>query len=184
LLSKIGASRIEIVKKNNGYTMRAIRLVFLFIFALPLAGCLNESTVIKYNVTEVRCGTEELDEHNKCNKIIGIGADFEVLVNTVTQKVQITVIRSDGNWFEGSFLLEKCSVVNSENWKCVNEQHSKPDAPFKIDLISTFGMTHGHFYRSLTGGEPPHFYSSSVRSWRKLLFSWGFLDLREAEKLD
>jgi hypothetical protein len=83
----------------------------------------------------------------KCQNILKVDQDQEILINTATQKVLI------GRW-----LLAKCNVVDADNWECKE--------PFVGDSAHVFEMHRGHLTKSLTGGYPPNGYQSSVTGRR------------------
>jgi hypothetical protein len=87
------------------------------------------------------------------------GAELEIRVNANSQKVQISIVKNDGDWRIKDFILDKCSVVDARNWKC-DETTGNPGGP--IYMVNDYGMVRGRFYMSLTGHGPPDYYSSSV----------------------
>lgn len=156
-----------------------MKILFAMLAAACLSGCLPAANA--HYVTELKCGSASLDENHKCSNIQKVGSDFEILVNATTQKVQITITKNAGDWYVTSMILENCSVVDLNNWMCKDETRSKPGAPFQIEIINTYAMHRGHFYRSLTGGAPPHYYSSGVSGWRRLAMQNGFLTPEQAQ---
>jgi hypothetical protein len=60
--------------------------------------------------------------------------------------VLITIVKNDGNWGVKDLFLDKCTVVDDQNWEC-------RDTPF----TTVYVMIHGHYYHSLTGGGLPEF---------------------------
>ncbi|WP_156380780.1 hypothetical protein [Pseudolabrys sp. Root1462] len=125
-----------------------------------------------------------MDKNFRCPNIKRTGAALSIRVNPVTQKIQVTTVESNGDWFPGTRILESCSVVDSENWVCATESKSAPEAAFKIYVKSTVGMFRGHLYTIVEGGAPPDYYSSSIGGWRLKLFEWGAIDRVLAQKLE
>jgi hypothetical protein len=75
-------------------------------------------------------------------------------------------------------------VVDVINWTCTDEIRSAPTAAIQIEMIEKYGMQHGHYYQTLTGGSPPHYYTSSISGWRYWAYRGGVLSLKEAEQYD
>lgn len=137
-------------------------------------------------VMEIACGSIPLiDDTKKCSDERTAGSELEIIVNPTTQKVQISVIKNSGKYFSNSTtILEKCSVVDVSNWTCTDEIRSAPTASIQIEMIKKYGMQHGHYYHTLTGGSPPHYYTSSISGWRYWAYRGGLLSLKEAEQYD
>ena len=72
-------------------------------------------------------------------------------VNATAQKVQIVVVKNDGNWLINDIILDRCSVVDTGNWKCT-ETNGQPGGP--IYIVKERGMLRGQYYASLEGGPP------------------------------
>jgi hypothetical protein len=160
---------------GTGKMKRLPALLLCSSSTLFLCGCLpNAGGSQQYSVTELKCEQQPLDQDNKCAAIKRLGADLEILVNQVTQKVQITVERNDGNWGVKSFVLDGCSVVDTRNWKCTDGTL----------IVDTYGMTKGHFYRTLIGGDSPNHYTSSVSGWRQLAVRYGLMKPEFAQSFD
>ena len=136
-------------------------------------------------VLEIDCGTSPFTEQKKCAGERAAGAELEIIVNPSTQKVQISVTKNSGHYFGNvSFFLEHCSVVDASNWLCKDENRSAPNAQVQIELMNEYGMHNGHYYHSLTGGLPPHYYHSSISGWRYWAYQIGLVDLDTAESYD
>jgi hypothetical protein len=99
------------------------------------------------------------DYDRLCLKPDRFGAELEFRVNTTTEKVQIIVVKNDGNWWVGDQILDNCSVVDDSNWTC-SETTGTPGGP--IHVVEAYGMSRGRYYRSLPGGGPPNYYTSSI----------------------
>lgn len=134
-------------------------------------------------VTVLKC-EGRYDQNFRCLKIAGKGSELSITVNTVTQKVQLDVTEFNEDFFPGQHILDNCAVVNSDNWKCKSETRSKPGTKPEIEIISTSGMYNGHFYHSTEGGAPPHFYSSSVSGWRRMMVKLGVWSFEQAQQYE
>lgn len=121
----------------------------------------------------------------KCTNEGVAQSELEIIVNVATQKVQISVTKNSGNYFNLTpTILDNCSVVDAQNWVCSDDVHSAPIANVQIALLRRYGMHHGHYYHTLTGGSPPHYYTSSVSGWRYWGYRIGILSLKTAEEYD
>jgi hypothetical protein len=141
-----------------------------------MAGCDDLSTS---HAIEVHCVINtEFDNDKLCLKAESLGAEVEIRVNTATQKVQITVVKNDGNWFYKDYLLEHCSVVDRENWKCTGEAVGKPGDSYY--MVREYGMSRGRYYTALTGSSPPDYYTSSISGLTFWALHYGFIDPRTA----
>lgn len=135
------------------------------------------------DVTVLKC--EGLyDQNFRCLKIAGKGSELTLTVNTATQKVQLDVTEYNDDFFPGQIILENCSVVDHNNWKCVSAVRSKPGTKPEFEVISTSGMFRGHFYKATEGGVPPHYYSSSVSGWRRWMVKLGVWNYEQAQQYD
>jgi hypothetical protein len=141
-----------------------MRLCFcLAVLAATLAGCDDLPSVGTSRVLEVHCVHDTgLDVNQRCTEIERSGAELEIKVNASTQKVLISIVKNDGDWFIRDILLDMCSVVDGSNWRC----HDKPiGTPGQLMyMITEYGMAHGRYYKTLTGGAPPDYYTSSISS--------------------
>ena len=150
-----------------------MRLSLSFICAaiiFALTGCDDLATS---HALEVHCVRDTgFDENKLCLKPERLGAEVEIRVNTATQKVQITIVKNDGNWFYKDYLLEHCSVVDASNWKCANEPIGKEGTP--LYMVQEYGMSHGRYYTALTGGAPPNYYTSSISGLTFWALHFGF----------
>lgn len=136
-------------------------------------------------VMEIACGSTPLTDAKKCSDERTAGSELEIIVNPTTQKVQISVTKNSGKYFGNiTSILERCSVVDASNWTCTDENRSAPNATIQIELINKFGMQHGHYYHALTGGLPPHYFTSSISGWRYWAYRAGLLSLAVAEQYD
>jgi hypothetical protein len=136
-------------------------------------------------VLEISCGGTPLTNAMKCSTQETAGSELEIIVNPATQKVQISVTKNAGNYFDlSASILKDCSVVDMQNWVCNDDIRSSPTASMQIELLRKYGMRHGHYYHSLTGGAPPHYYTSSISGWRYLAYRLGILSLKTAEDYD
>jgi hypothetical protein len=151
----------------------------LAIVSATLAGCDDLSSS---HVLEVHCVENTgFDADKLCTEPARLGAELEIRVNANAQKVQVSIVKNDGNWWKKDFILDNCSVVDTRNWKC-NETLGKP--PFQ--MVEDYGMVRGQFYKSLTGGAGPDYYTSSVSGlafwalrarligWRDALMAVGY----------
>lgn len=153
-----------------------------FLFLLPLI-FLTSCNFTDRDVTVLKC-EGVYDQNFRCLKIAGKGSEMTVTVNSATQKVQLDVTEFNDNFFPGQLILDKCSVVDHNNWKCVSEVRSKPGTKPEIEVITTNGMYRGHFYSATEGAEPPHYYSSSVSGWRRWMVKAGFWNYEQAQQYD
>jgi hypothetical protein len=80
--------------------------------------------------------------------------------------------------------LSARSVVDAQNWSCTDVSRSAATAAYQIEMINTYGMLRRHYHHSLTGGEPPHYYTSSISGWRYCAYRAGLLSLKTAEDYD
>lgn len=102
----------------------------------------------------MRCEPDTgLDDNYLCLKPERFGAELEFRVNATTEKVLMTIVKNDGNYFYKDYFLEGCSVVDTTNWKCT-------DGP--ITFRTVHAMSHGHYYDLLTGGHSGDYYKSSI----------------------
>jgi len=131
---------------------------------LLVAGCdlpANTTTVI-----EVYCDDAGLDADGNCNKPVRLGAVLELRVNAAGQKVQITIVKNDGNWMVKDIFLDNCTVIDASNWKC-----STPGVGDE-----TFWMARGQYTRFLFG----HVRTSSASGLRGWLLRNGIISLDTA----
>jgi hypothetical protein len=136
-------------------------------------------------IMEISCGSTPLTDAMKCADERTARSELEIIVNPTTQKVQISVTKNSGNYFNlRPTILDNCSVVDMSNWICTDEIRSAASASVQIELINHYGMHHGHYYQTLTGGSPPHYYTSSISGWRYWAYRAGFLSLKTAEEYD
>jgi hypothetical protein len=143
--------------------------------ALALAGCDDLSV---NHVLEVKCvQSTGFDGDKLCLKPNRLGAEIGILVNAATQKVQITIIKNDGNWWIKDFILDHCSVVDTRNWKCSETIAEQEGAPY---IVRDYGMVHDRFYSSLTGGDSPDYYTSSISGLTFWALRFGIIDMKSA----
>jgi hypothetical protein len=137
-------------------------------------------------VMEISCGSTPLTDAKKCANERTAGSEIEIIVNPTTQKVQISVTKNSGDYFNlRPSILDNCSVVDAQNWICSDDIRSAPAANVvQIELIRKYGMHHGHYYHTLTGGPPPHYYTSSISGWRYWAYRTGILSLKAAEEYE
>jgi hypothetical protein len=132
----------------------------------------------EWKVLEIDCGSKPLTGDKKCAKDLSVGSELEIIVNPATQKVQITVSRNSGKYFDNvSIIPEKCSIVDENNWTCSDDIPS-------VKMFKKYGMRHGHYYYELTGGAPPDYFTSSISSWRYWAYWLGIMKLQTAEAYD
>jgi hypothetical protein len=140
-----------------------------------LAGC---DDLPLGHVLEVHCAQDTgLDNDKLCEKPDRTGAELKLRVNETTEKVQVTIIKNDGNWWVKNLILEHCSVVDSLNWKCT-EANGDPNSPFY--MAKEYGMVQGRYYHSLTGGNSPDYYTSSISGLTFWKLYYGLIDLQTA----
>ena len=65
----------------------------------------------------------------KCLNFERAGSELEIEVNAHTQRVLVSVIKNDGNWVVKDYILDNCSVVTTETWKCAVNSGEKKIAP-------------------------------------------------------
>lgn len=136
-------------------------------------------------VMEIACGSNPLTDAKKCSDERTAGSELEIIVNPTTQKVQISVTKNSGKYFGNiTTILEHCAVVDVSNWTCTDEIRSAPSASIQIEMIEKYGMQHGHYYQTLTGGSPPHYCTSSISGWRYWAYRAGILNLKTAEEYE
>jgi hypothetical protein len=91
------------------------------------------------HVIEVKCKAYTgFNDDYQCLEVNRLGAELEIRVNENTQKVQISVLKNDGNYLLKDFLLNKCSVVDTGNWKCTDGD------------IAEYGMVRHRYYETLS----------------------------------
>jgi hypothetical protein len=145
----------------------------------PLAGCDNLSNTQTFYVLEVRCGDTGFDADKKCLDFARVGAELEVSVNTLTQKVQISITKNDRTWFVKDFILDNCSVVDARNWRCLkNVGNSSPP------IAEEYGMVRGQFYRSVSGSPTPESDISSLSGPKYWAWHYGLISLPAALAFD
>jgi hypothetical protein len=129
----------------------------------------------EWTVLEIDCGTIPLTTDKKCAAESIVGSELGIIVNPTTQRVQITVSRNSGKYFENASIIpEKCSIVDEHNWIC-------SDGIPSVQMFKRYGMRHGHYYYELTGGAPPDYFTSSISGWRYWAYWLGAMTLRTAE---
>lgn len=84
--------------------------------ALLVAGC--ELPADTTTIIEVYCDDRGLDADGNCIKPIELGAVMAFRVNAAGQKVQITIVKNNNNWFVKDMFLDNCTVIDASNWKC------------------------------------------------------------------
>jgi hypothetical protein len=156
-----------------------LRALFALAALFMLAGCDANDR----RITLLKCDQTPLDENFKCPNIVKKGSDLGVLVNASTQKVQITTLESNGDFFPGTRIYENCSVVDLNNWKCT-ENSATGSGQFKMTMNNTYGMFRGHFYYTLESNQPPEYYTSSVGGWRRWMVEAGMLTYKQAQQYD
>lgn len=120
------------------------------------------------------CGSRELNAEGKCDQIIGVGDDLELLINTSTQKVQVTQNSSP------PIMLSDCNVVDVDNWDCKkNITITRDGVPELIKYV----MHRGHLTESFVG-HPPNFYESSVSGWRRFAVQYNILTTKQAQSFE
>ena len=120
---------------------------------------------------EIKCADNTgLDDDNLCLKPVRPGAELAFQVNQTMQKVLMTIVKNDGNWGVKDLFLDNCTVVDDLNWRCRNGS----------GIIQEYAMVRGRYYRSLTGGVPPNFYTSGIKGVAFLDVYYGFMDLPTA----
>jgi hypothetical protein len=117
------------------------------------------------HVLEIHCDVQTgFDDNYLCLKPNRPGAELAFRANATSQRVLITIVKNDGNWGVKDLFLDKCTVVDDQNWEC-------RDTPF----TTVYVMIHGHYYHSLTGGCLPEFYTSSISGLTFLALHYGFI---------
>jgi hypothetical protein len=72
-----------------------------------------------FHVLELICVHDTgFDDDQRCLKFEQPGSELEITVNTNTQKVLISIVKNAGNWIVKDYLLDHCSVVTADTWKC------------------------------------------------------------------
>jgi hypothetical protein len=122
------------------------------------------------HVTEVICNGN-LDERYNCKQVDRAGSDLEFRINSITQKVQLSVLRNDGGMLNSRQVLN-CWVVDYDNWECVTEPAE--------GIKRVYSMWHGQYYYSLTGGWSPNYYHSGLTGIPYWLYRYGAFDLKTA----
>jgi hypothetical protein len=159
------------------------KLVWFLLGLLLLAwwdGFLSNTST--FHVLELKCANNTgFDDDQRCLKFERPGAELEITVNTNTQKVLISVVKNDGGWIVKDFVLDQCSVVTAETWKC---QIGSEGGSSEFRYLTEYGMIHGRYYKSLTGGIPPNFYTSSISGLAYRAWQYGLISLPNAMKFD
>jgi hypothetical protein len=165
----------------DGSAMRSSLLYICSALVLTnLAACDDLPDAASSRVLEIHCGQNTgFDADKLCLRPDRPGAELEVRVNANTQKVQISILKNDGNWFLKNFILDNCSVVDAGNWKCT-ETTGKQDGP--IYMVREYGMLHQRYYTSLTGGGGADYYTSSISGFGFWALHYGVITLPTALK--
>lgn len=146
--------------------------------ALVTAGCGDSGISGMRGVLEVHCLHDTgFDDAKLCLQPHRPGAELEIRVNAISQKVQITVRKNDGEWFKTNLILDGCAVVDTGNWKCT-EVSGEPDSLMYV--VTERGMWHGRYYRSYTGCGPPNYYASSISGLTFWLVHFDFISVPTA----
>jgi hypothetical protein len=151
-------------------------LVVLLLLAWWDGALSNTST---FHFLELKCTNDGFDDDQRCLKVYKPGAELEITVNKNTQKVLISAVKNDGSWIEKDYLLDDCSVVTADTWKCEVEVTPREAAP-ELRIYSIYRMMHGRYYWSLTGGGPPNFYTSSISGLAYWAWQYGLISLPNA----
>jgi hypothetical protein len=114
-----------------------LKAAFAIVTFLALAGCDANDRVVMV----LKCDQTALDKDFRCPVIARKGSDLSLLVNPATQKVQITTVESNGDFFPGSWIYD-CSVVDMNNWKCIDNSVSGT-GQFKMTMSHTYAMNRG-----------------------------------------
>jgi hypothetical protein len=123
------------------------------------------------HVLVIHCDDDTgFDDNNLCRKPNRPGAELAFRVNEGTQKVIITIVKDDGTWGLRYMPLDRCTVVDDQNWEC-----SDPGTT----MSRLHGMVHGRYYHSLTG-YPPDYYTSSISGLTFLKLYYGFIRMSDA----
>lgn len=155
------------------------RLILALLPVVLLIGCdTNER-----RITLLKCDQTPLDGNYRCPRISRKGSEISLLVNPTTQKVQVTVIEPNGDFFPGTWIYENCSVVDANNWKCT-DRSTTGAGEFRMTMQTTRAMFRGHFYYTLTSSQPPEYYTSSVGGWRRWLVEAGLLSYQQAQEYE
>jgi hypothetical protein len=163
--------------------MRVLLIIGLVLTSgagLILCGCGTQPQTTR--ILEVRCKTE-LNEDKGCLQIERPGSDIDVTVNTSTQKVQLYIVRNDGNYWVKDFILDKCSIVDASNWKCIDISRFPNNTDHKYDIEYEWGMSRGRYYSNITGGGTPDISKSSISGLPYWAFHLQLIDFSTAVKL-
>jgi hypothetical protein len=154
-------------------------LVWFLLVLLFLAwwdGLLSNTST--FDVLELKCANDKgFDDDQRCVKVDRPGAELKITVNTNTQKVLISIVKTDGNWFVKDWFLDPCSVVTAETWRC--QSRSEGASP-EFRYLTEYGMMHGRYYHSLTGGGSPDNYTSSISGFPYRAWQYGLISLSNA----
>ena len=175
LTARIGKPSSSMSGGSRSRALTMSRACAALVAFLLLSSC----EMPEQEVTVLKCGGTPLDENFRCPIVQRQGSELSFLINPATQKVQLTVIESNGDFLAGQNILDNCSVVDSHNWKCT-DRFGNGQAQF----VSTYGMFRGHFYYTITSPDPPNYYSSSVGGWRRLAVKYGVMSIADAQKFE
>lgn len=109
----------------------------LIAVAFVLVGCDDVSV---RHALEIHCVTG-FDDNKLCLKPENVGSEIEVRVNVAAQRVQITILKNDGNWFIKDFILDHCAVVDAANWKCTETTGSPNELIYSVRESGACCMT-------------------------------------------
>jgi hypothetical protein len=149
-------------RKHMNATQRGIDALRLgcafacgFLIAYLLQGAPSTS-----HVMEIYC-KGRLAQDQTCLEIDHAGSDLEIKINTAAQIVQIAITLNVGGW-SVSCLHLSCMVIDYNDWECSSESR----------INTTYGMYHGQYYYSLTGGSPPDFTIQESPGSHIGVFTW------------
>jgi hypothetical protein len=160
--------------------MRLVVGIAIVLFSGTLQSCDNAPSLSANHILEVKCETNTgFDQDKRCLRPVRTGADLEIRINATTQKVQISIIKNDGNWWVKDSMLENCSVIDATNWKCTMPWGS-PRGP--VYMLREYGMVRGQYYSSLTGGGGDDYYTSGISGLTYWALHYDLITLTDALK--
>jgi hypothetical protein len=150
-----------------------LRLLVTTAISMTLAACNDIPTFSTTRVVEVKCVTNTgLDQDKKCLQPERLRSELEIRVNPTTQQVHFSFLNSRGEPYLKDFILDDCSVVDSNNWRCTRTMGERGTS---IYMVSEYGMSGKRYHQSLTGNGSPEFYTSGISGLTYWAYRYGLI---------
>jgi hypothetical protein len=148
--------------------------------SLALAGCNVCPSFSATRVLQIECVKDTgLDQDKRCLKPERLTSEIEIRVNEATRQVHVSFVKSRGEWYRKDFILDDCTIKDSNNWTCKKTTGEKGTRVF---LVSEYGMADKRYYHSLTGQEPA-FYASGISGLTYWAYHFGLISKSIALRL-